>query len=331
MKEIMTEQIPPLSIQIELTEGCNLGCNFCGLRGMRKDGREPWRFMKEETAKRIADEIVRMGWGSRLIFSMHGEPTLNPFGLNIIRMFRKKLPNSVFSIMSNGYGIVHNLATNEVRTREEIVSVIHKYRRAGMNDLILDYYSKKGDAATVYDIVSKIDEFTFETLSSGVKLYSSNPNKFRILFNPPIQTKGAINRHLCNHCGAAAPLDFSYQGKRCARPFREMTFRYDGSVALCCNDFRGEYPIGNIMKKDIDALWQHKRFKAARILLFAGERSFKPCYGCNALSHRVGLLPDRMGKFTMPKPSSGVLRFAKSISDKNKPLAKFIFKREWEK
>ena len=50
-------QEAPFTVQIELTEGCNLGCKFCGLRGMREKGTKPWKFLNIKTAKRIASEI----------------------------------------------------------------------------------------------------------------------------------------------------------------------------------------------------------------------------------------------------------------------------------
>lgn len=323
----MRTQMPPFSIQIELTEGCNLGCSFCGLRGMRETGTKPWFFLSKATAERIADEIKRVGWNSRLIFSMHGEPTLNPNVVRLIALFRRKLPNAIMSLMTNGYGLVHGFGSKD--PCKTILERVEALRAAGLNDLIVDYYSDKGDARIVEDALKESD-LPIAHLAPGVPLYSSSYKKFRVLFNPPIQNSTSVNRHLCNHCGAAAPLDMSYAGKRCARPFREMTFRFDGSVALCCNDFRGEYPIGNICTQDIDELWQHKRFEAARILLYAGKREFKPCLGCNALSHRVGLLPDARGKEDMPEPSEKTLAYAKSISKKNAPLSQIIITRPWE-
>lgn len=326
----MKRQTPPLSIQVELTEGCNLGCSFCGLRGMRKNGTKPWKFMDRNTATLIATGIANEGWNSRIIFSMHGEPTLNPNAVRIIKLFRKALPNAVMSIMTNGYRIMHN-ADGEEHDDITVLENIKTFADAGLNDLIFDSYSNNGDAAKIEAVLDRNEHgYKIDHLDKGVPLYTQNSKKFRILFNPPIQLEGAINRHLCNHCGAAGPLDFSYAGKRCARPFRELTFRYDGAVALCCNDFRGEYPIGNIHEMMIDDIWQHKRFQAARILLYAGERTFKPCYGCNALSHRVGLLPDRMGKETMPEPTEKIRDFAKSITKNGGHLCEKVYKRKWE-
>lgn len=326
----MRKQTPPFSIQVELNEGCNLGCNFCGLRGMREEGKKPWYPMTKKTAERIVSEIARVGWNSRIIFSMHGEPTLNPNIIRIIKLFRKSLPKAVMSIMTNGYGIVHGFG-EKVDEFEDILGRVRALKAAGLNDLIIDYYSAKGDAATIEEELTKLDtDIDIQHLAPGVPLYGNSSKKFRVLFNPPIQKEGAINRHLCNHCGAAGPLDMSYQGKRCARPFRELSLRYDGSVAICCNDFRGEYPIGNIMEQEIDGIWYSKRFEAARILLYAGKRSFKPCLGCNALSHRVGLLPDMKGQEDMPEATDEILAFAKKVSKNSEPLCKTLYKRPWE-
>lgn len=321
----MYKQDPPFSIQVEFTEGCNRGCSFCGLRGMRKKGTEPWYYMTKDVATRIIDEIKRVGWNSRIIFSMHGEPTLNPNWIRLIKLFRDGLPKAVLSIMTNGYGITHG--------DKSIQQVVSKLQQIGLNDLILDIYTPGDDGSKIKEFCENND-IPHQTLDKGIPLYSSSHKKFRILFNPPIQTDegAAINRHLCNHCGAAAPLDYSYDGKRCARPFREMTFRHDGSVALCCNDFRGQYFVGNIMEQGIDEIWQSKKFQAARILLYAGERSaFVPCKGCNALSHRVGLLPDLKGLQEMPEPTEKVRSYARSIARENKPLCGDNFvRREWE-
>lgn len=322
----MYKQHPPYTIQIELTEGCNRGCNFCGLQGMRKTGTSPWYYMTKEVAQKIATEIEKNGWNSRIIFAMHGEPTLNPSWVSIIAMFRKHLPKSVFSIMTNGFGIANS-------NRHTIGEYINKIESIGVNDLIIDTYAENDDGNRIKDYCNE-NNINYTIYGRGVPLYSGSHKGFRILFTLPIQeNKGTtINRKLCNHCGAAFPLDFSCSGKRCTRPFRELSFRYDGSVAICCNDFRGQYPIGNILEQGIDEIWQSKKFQVARILLYAGERdSFKPCRGCNATSVRVGLLPDPLGKEDLPKPTDKERLFAESVSKLNKPLCGNNFvKRPWE-
>ncbi len=290
-----------------------------GSEECEKGGTEPHYFMTRETAERIAEEIARVGWNSKLLFAMHGEPTLNKNLLKIIRLFRKKLPKNHFSLFTNGKGIADGTFT------------IDDLKKAGINNLMIDLYAEKDDG---YSIMEGLKEkgIKFEMLEKGVPLYKGTYKDFRIVFAPPIkETETLSTHHLCNHCGAAFPLDHSCDAKRCTRPFRELSFRYDGSVAICCNDFRGQYPIGSINELSIEEIWQHKRFNAARIMLYAGKRSFTPCYGCNATSMRVGLLPDRMGKETLPEPTEKIEEFCKNVSKNNEPLCGDNWNnRKWE-
>lgn len=311
-------QQAPFTVLIEPTEGCNLGCSFCGLRGMRKKGTKPWKYMKVELAKRIASEIERAGWRSKIVFAQHGEPTLNPNIVEIIRIFREHLPNNIFHMYTNGYAI--NRAED---TEEYLKTLFH----AGLDNIIVDCYSENGD----WNFVDKInrDKYNVTLYDKKVPLYTNN-HKIRILLLPPIKFDNKITRKLANHCGAAAPLDDSYNNKRCAMPFRELAFRYDGNVSLCCDDFRGEYPIANINDMDIVSLWNHEKFQAARIMLYNYSRDFLPCRGCTNISMRVGFLPDSSGQETLPKITDKVKKLAQSVS-KEGPLSSIIIKRPWEK
>lgn len=312
-------QHAPYSIQIEPTEGCNLGCSFCGLRGMREKGTTPWNFMTLKTAEEIASEIERADWPSKIIFAMHGEPTLNPRFLDIVKIFRKHLPKTILHLITNGYWTA----------KGDIEENVNKLKAAGINHMLLDNYSDNGDWSK---IVKAMDgKENIEYLSSGIPMFSSK-KEFRILVVPPIRTeKLSLVRNLTNHCGAAFPLDFAHKNKRCTMPFREMSFRYNGSVALCCDDFRGQYPIGNIFEYEIEALWNHERFQAARVMLYNKERSFTPCLGCSNLSMRVGLLPDPTGQKELPAINKEVRNISEGVSLRNAPLSKIIIKRKWEK
>lgn len=314
------EQHAPFSIQIEPTEGCNLGCSFCGLRGMRQKGTKPWNFMTLATARLIANEIREAEWNSKIIFAMHGEPTLNPQLKNIIKIFRKQLPKSIFHLITNGYGIAR---------AKDIKNELLCLKAAGINHILLDNYSDNGDWKSIIEVASK--HFDVEYLVTGVPMFSG-VKRFRVLLIPPIRTeKINLVRNLANHCGAAFRLDYRHSMKRCTMPFRELSFRYNGKVALCCDDFRGEYPIGDIQGMNIVELWNHERFQAARIMLYNKSRTFKPCHGCTNVSMRVGLLPDPTGQDTLPSITPEVIKIAKEVTKDNAPLSEIIVKRNWEK
>lgn len=316
------KQQPPYTIQIEPTEGCNLGCSFCGLQGMKHNGKTPWKFMTVETAQEIARKVAREKWTAKFIFAMHGEPTLNKNLFDIIAVFRKALPNNIFHIISNGCGFVHTAGMTPT-------DFCRKLFDAGINHILLDNYSPQGDWSKVVTDVGG----TFPVLYLGqdkTPMFRSDKGRDIIVLPSIETTKISFVRNLKNHCGAAFPLDNSFNNRRCAVPFRELSFRYDGSVAICCDDFRGQYFVGNIRDyKSVEELWNNERFQAARVMLYNAQRSFSPCKGCTSVSMRVGLLPDKLGKDTLEPVSEEIDLFTQAIG-KEGYLAQTIVKRPWE-
>jgi hypothetical protein len=112
-----------------------------------------------------------------------------------------------------------------------------------------------------------------------------------------------------------------------------LFFRYNGEAALCCDDFRGVFKVGNINDYDkIDDLWNNEVFQAVRIMLYNGKRELRPCYGCNYSPIRAGFLPDPSGKDknVMPKELSDEAReiLRNAFNEKNAPI---LVRRKWEK
>jgi radical SAM protein with 4Fe4S-binding SPASM domain len=165
----------------------------------------------------------------------------------------------------------------------------------------------------------------------------SNPHRRRlpkehdiVIVEDVSKQPGGTHGKLMNHCGCAFPPNNSMAGKRCARPFREMSIRWDGNVAICCMDWRGYFKCGNISQKGgVEAVWNGKYFRAARRYLYYGMRTFTPCKGCDTRSYRVGLLPDKLGKIKLSKPTEKtkmVIEEALAGKSYTQPI-----KRPWEK
>ena len=199
-------QRAPFTILIEPTEGCNLGCSFCGLRGIRERETKPWNFMTIETAEKISKEIARVGWNAKIVFAQHGEPTLNPNLLDIIRIFRKNLPKNIFHLYTNGYGFAHS---------DNIDKYTNDIFNAGINNINVDCYSYDGD----WNFVQKLKDQSIVVLyEKGIPLYTNNM-KPRILILPPIKDENKITRKLANHAGAAFPPNTTVSGRAGVSPF----------------------------------------------------------------------------------------------------------------
>lgn len=325
----MYKQDPPFCVQVELSEGCNLRCPFCGINGIR-DKERTYKFMTLKTAYAIASQMAALGWNCRVEFAMHGEPTMNPQAAEIVAIFREHLPKASILMLSNGGGLV-----------EDPARAIGRLFAAGVNTLCIEEYQ---NIKLVPKIIEKVKPLCSPYTSNAVHLATfytypdqvegnphsrQKPSARRLIHVRPIDvsTKGN-HATLNNHAGSGAPKNDNAMGKACAKPFRELSFRWDGSTAVCCNDWRGELPTGSIHKEGLEGIWHGKTMQEARKRLVLGLRDFGPCQGCDALSYRTGLLPDKLGKATMPRPNAAGLRYLQEQT-KGKPLTKPV-KREWE-
>lgn len=301
------KQEAPFAVQVELVEGCNLRCGFCGLNGIR--GREHnLKLMEHDTLASLCQQMQDASWNARVEFAMHGEPTLHPHAADMVRTAREHLPRAWLMMTSNGGGLVGSSCVAKVRALFD----------AGLNVLALDDYDG-------VRLVPKIRESLrqAEDLPPNLQLreYPEDPlgNPHRrgapstavVSFVADISKvrKGdGTHSLLNNHAGSGAPLNDSQAGSRCAKPFRELSVRWDGSVALCCNDWRGAYKCGSVVSDGLLTVWNGAAMDAARRRLVQGQRDFGPCRGCDAVSYRVGLLPDKKGQVAMPRESQASRR-----------------------
>lgn len=298
----------PFCVQIELVQGCNRRCSFCGTNGIERG----FHFMEAETIAHISKLLNRFDFTGRILLAGHGEPTLHPHIDVCVRALRQKLPECQISIFTNGIGILKN------------PRLMNKIFAAGANAIMFDEYKDNRIAEDVQKI-PLAREIGVERLVPGVPMFAKA--KRRILIAPPVDENATASHKLCNHCGAGMPKIKKPLEKPCSIIFRDFFIRWDGGVAICCNDFRGEYPVTNIMDcSTFEEAYYHPRLEAARRILMQGERSFYPCNICNELPTRQGLLPDKAGKHRMPPPTAKDFTIAR---ERKEPLAA-IRKREWE-
>lgn len=303
---------PPITLKVEMTEGCNLRCTFCGLQGIRAEGEKNYKFLHPSVARSLFEEIADLGWHPRVEFTMHGEPTMNPAREEIVAVARELCPDLHLMMTSNGGGLLG---------KPGIMPNVVGLFRAGLNFLALDDYR---GANIVPKIRARLYEKRVEGTDTLIQIDNGPPVE---IYDYPADDRGHPHRpkrgrrvvsfiqdieisaakkegshsFLSNHTGAGAPPNDNGMGKRCHRPFREMTTRWNGEMSICCDDWRGKYPIGSI-QSGVGAAWQGPAMGAARERLIRGLRDFGACRGCDSKTTRAGLLPDRMGKKRLQEP-----------------------------
>jgi radical SAM protein with 4Fe4S-binding SPASM domain len=224
---------------------------------------------------------------------------MHPELLQMVAMLGRLEPRELI-LVSNGSGLIKDTTVR-----------INSMFEDGLTSICLDEYDgcdfvKRIKAS--YKGPHPIYSFTGE---DGEK-FRGKPGEKRIVVKEDVSHLTTPYDKVNTHCGGGGPLPPGGNpaiAKRCAKPFRELTIRWDGNVAICCNDFRGVYKIGNLDDFDtLEELWNCEAFYAARQMLYHNSRDFNPCSWCDAISPRVGLLPDKKGKQTLPVPDAATMR-----------------------
>jgi hypothetical protein len=125
-------QQPPFSVRVELAEGCNLRCHFCGIQGIREKAGGHYHFMSEETITSIFTQIRDLRWNPRVEFTMHGEPTMHPRYKEMIQIAYEICPKVQLMLTTNGAGIVRDPGPK--------ANIGQLFRSSGLNILALDDY-----------------------------------------------------------------------------------------------------------------------------------------------------------------------------------------------
>lgn len=311
------ESYKPFTVMMDVVQGCNRSCEFCGTNGFEKK----IYFATPETIKRECELIRYSDYNPRIFIAGNGEPTLHPNLIVLLKIIRQELPKAWIQLASNGYFIK--------KYGYRYISQLLEY----VNDLSLDDYDEDFDyeqifaEVEIYNSTHQNVKCEFVTLKDGIPFYAEkNPKKKRVLLIPNITKQDITSRKFSNHCGAGLPKTSEYEDKKCTIIFRSILLRYNGDVAICCQDFRGEYFVCNCFDKNIKTfkdVWLHERLESARKILFHCRRkALYPCKICNAPAMRVGFLPKNLPAPT-EKDFSIVGRKFKSITN--------IRKREWEK
>ena len=285
------KQEAPFCIQIELTQGCNLRCKFCGVTYAYKNDPKP-KFMTLETAHKVADRIAESGWNPRLEFAMHGEPLLNPQWDSIIRIIRDKNPKLSILLLTNGV----------IVSRDGVNSIADRFFAAGGNTLGIELYR---DYPYADKIINEINDELMDVFSYPHCIKANPHQRYhgkRIILIEDIQLNTEGNHaHISNHGGLSAPMDYSTETRRCYKVFKEMGICHDGMVNICCTDFMRKTNCGNIHDMTLEDIWNCELWWAYRRMLYHKGHECGICRGCDYVGSPCGLKFDGMrsaGEYT---------------------------------
>jgi len=258
---------PPYVVRVELVEGCEMRCYFCGIRSV--EGQR--NYMLPATLEHLCRQMCDLRWEARLEFSMHGEPMLHPQLEEMLAIGRRHYDRSCMVLRTGG---------GTLRT-QAIAQVVGMFE-AGLNVLVVGKRPGSSAGRRLRD-----DRHAIEELHPGIQWRTDGADKRYMRYSKIVVVEEEPVRlgTLDNQAGLAYPPNNSAMHQPCDKPHKEMAVRWDGTIVVCDADWRGEYVCGTT--ESLEAAWESAAYRAARYYLARGWRRHRPCQGCDRTPLRV--------------------------------------------
>lgn len=246
--EIYKEKVPSLqTVEIETMNRCNNDCSFCPVN--KNDDTRPFKKMSQELFYKIIDDLADMNYCGYLSLFSNNEPLIDVRIYDFIEYAKKKLPNAV-----------HCLYTNGILLDED------KFVRLtdSLDYLVIDNYD---DELKLIDNISPIVE-KYKDRKSDCKVSVLIRKKNQVLLN---RGGEAPNREKGTEFVSS-----------CILPFMQMIVRPDGEVSRCCQDALGKTTLGNVDEESIQQVWESTNYEGFRKgLILQGRNSIDFCKNCD--------------------------------------------------
>jgi radical SAM protein with 4Fe4S-binding SPASM domain len=276
----------PFAYRIEPAAGCNLSCPLCSTP-FRQLAPGQSKLMKLDSYREIHRQI--RPYASRLTFYMEGEPMLNPHLFAMIELSTRS--GNVFTSFSTNFTLMREKHLDALfESRLDWISV----SLDGFHQASYERYRVGGKVKNVLDSI----EMTMrERRARRLSVPYMMVNMIKFCYISEEET-----RELADFCSTHGVDEFrlrpdqfglwgEYEGKSRQRPAREchwpwtaMSIDSDGSVYACPIALEQKLAYGNLLREDLDTIWNNELYRATRrYLSLAGDDPRGPrlpCFDC---------------------------------------------------
>ncbi len=289
----------PISLAIEPTTACNLGCPECP-SGLKKFSR-PTGNLKGHFFRNSIDQLSK--YSTYLTFYFQGEPYINPDFLEMVKYAVDK--GMYTSTSTNAHFLTPEMAEKTISSGLQRIlisidgttqEVYEQYRIHGSLNKVLEGTKnlvearKKAKSSTPHiifqflvvkpnehqvdevKILAKelgVDEVRYKTaqvyeFESGNPLIPENQkySRYQKLKNGSYQLKNK----LVNHCW---------------RLWNSCVITWDGKVVPCCFDKDASHPMGTLATDNFLKIWHNENYTKFRASLLKSRKDIDICANCS--------------------------------------------------
>jgi radical SAM protein with 4Fe4S-binding SPASM domain len=288
----------PISIAIEPTTACNLGCPECP-SGMKQFTRDTGN-LKEEFFEGVIDQLAPTL--NYLTFYFQGEPYINPKFLDMVSYASQK--NIYTATSTNAHFLNPAVAKKTVESGLDrlIISidgttqeVYESYRKQGKLEKVLE--GTRNIVAAKKELKSKTPHIIFQFLVvkpnehqiEDVKKLAAEMEVDEVRFktaqvydfengNELIPTIDKYARYRENSDGTWRIK--SSLSNECWRMWQGCVITWDGMVVPCCFDKDASHRLGDLRNVDFKTLWEGDEYRSFRGAVLKSRNEIDICKNC---------------------------------------------------
>lgn len=282
----------PSSIEIELTNNCNLDCVFCpNAAHVRKRG-----VMSFGVFKNIINQARDME-KCHIIISGFGESLLDKEIIEKLDYIYDKKVARFVELVTNGCFLTEKLC--QALCERQLIDILSvsidaadsdTYKKIHSHDLLdlivqnLEYLKK----------VKNKNNSSYPLISVRFKNFSFNKGQFRQFINKFSPIVDEIRPYINISKWPESEIEIDSAKRRdfikipCPNLWEGIRINWNGDVVLCCLDYEGKVVLGNINEQTIVDIWNNTQIQTYRKkhIDFQFDR-LKICKDCNINSNLI--------------------------------------------
>ena len=261
----------PRVIDVELTNACNLQCDFCPT-GTRVSSRKVG-LMSERTFYKIL--IDTEAHRTPIRFVRWGEPFIHPFAVKYMGVTKRM--QRLVHVNTNGMAIDGDAINDLIHIGIDSIKFSHQTpysRRIG------------GDEEVLKGMV----QYTFEQRGKRKKPFITLGTTYDASYKEEAETLRKEMSRYCDKFTMSPTRDIIQPptcygtDRKCPEVFSKLSVNWNGDVTMCCADWNDYMVIGNVNDKSIAELWKCEAALFYRSMIATGRwNELDLCRGCKGV------------------------------------------------
>jgi len=288
----------PLSITIEPTTACNLGCPECP-SGLKQFTR-PEGNLKTDFYKKVIDEAKHHAF--YLNFYFQGEPFINPDFLGMVSYANQQKMYTATS--TNAHFLTDRKAKETVESGLSRLTIsidgttqetYESYRKQGELDKVLEgtknilKWKKELKSKTPYVIfqflVVKPNEHQIEDAKQLAEEMGVDEIRFKTAQLYDYEHGNELMPSIEKYARYKKKKDGTYQLKNkmlneCWRMWSSCVVTWDGKIVPCCFDKDAKHQLGDLAQNSLKNIWQNEKYTGFRKALLTNRQEIDICQNC---------------------------------------------------